>query len=75
MSRQSKEMVLRYRKSLLLLVNPFAESVKDDGVQKVMTAKELQCYTNLCCSVLHLLDIPFHDMRETEFSARVQMLW
>lgn len=67
-------MVRRYRSSLFVLVHPFGDVVEDDGVRTIMNRDELDRYTNLYRSALHILGIPFIDLREKELSARVHVL-
>jgi nicotinamide riboside kinase len=69
-----RRMVLRYRRSLVVLVYPFNHCIVDDGVRLVMNEHELFRYTELCGRILRILGVPFFDLHEAELPMRVELL-
>jgi predicted ATPase len=67
-------MVSRYKHSLVVLVYPFTGTVQDDGTRKVMSAVELQAYTERCATALQLLGVPFLHLKACDLGERVQTL-
>ncbi|CAH1258238.1 Hypp1979 [Branchiostoma lanceolatum] len=73
-SHQAKECIERYKTSLVFVLTPHQECIKDDGFRMMGTLEELQRYTIAMTTILHENDIPFTLIRDLDRQKRVQIV-
>ncbi|XP_019625578.1 PREDICTED: uncharacterized protein LOC109470921 [Branchiostoma belcheri] len=73
-TQQAKECIERYKKSLVFVITPHQECIKDDGFRMTGTLEDLQRYTVAMTTILNDNGIPFTTIQELDRQKRVQIV-
>jgi nicotinamide riboside kinase len=67
---QAKECIERYKRSLIFLIEPKSECIKDDGTRMISQLDEAKAFTEVFHSLFKKLNITYHTIDTADLEER-----